>query len=364
MLDRRSSHRTTSSWSIPLHDAPFPIARVRARWQAEREITLPALGIGATDRGRAAGQRDVLCVHLVSRIPRRSSATTFRPADHECLQSAEARLRSVALRNQAGVLPEQRRHAGADVHHAPQGHGARRLAIPTYLYGYGGFNVSLTPAFSVEHCWRGSSWAACSRCPTCAAAAEYGEEWHEAGMLEQEAERVRRLHRGGGVPDRREDTRRRRSWRSEAGPTAACWWARDDSASGAVRRGAARRRGDGHAAVPQVHDRLGVGRPSTAQPTARPSSRTSTPTRRCTISGRARTIRPRSSRPPITTTAWCRGTRSSLPRRCRRRRAAPRPVLIRIETKAGHGAGKPTRKIIEEQADRWAFLENPGDEGP
>jgi len=32
------------------------------------------------------------------------------------------------------------------------------------------------------------------------------------------------------------------------------------------------------------------------------------------------------------------------------------PVLIRIETKAGHGAGKPTTKIIEEIADRSAFL--------
>ena len=32
------------------------------------------------------------------------------------------------------------------------------------------------------------------------------------------------------------------------------------------------------------------------------------------------------------------------------------PVLISIESKAGHGAGKPTAKIIEEQADRWAFL--------
>jgi len=32
------------------------------------------------------------------------------------------------------------------------------------------------------------------------------------------------------------------------------------------------------------------------------------------------------------------------------------PVLIRIETKAGHGAGKPTAMIIAEQADRWAFL--------
>ena len=32
------------------------------------------------------------------------------------------------------------------------------------------------------------------------------------------------------------------------------------------------------------------------------------------------------------------------------------PVLIRIETRAGHGAGKPTEKIIEEVADQWAFL--------
>ena len=33
-----------------------------------------------------------------------------------------------------------------------------------------------------------------------------------------------------------------------------------------------------------------------------------------------------------------------------------KPILIRIETKAGHGAGKPTTKIIEETADRWTFL--------
>ncbi len=32
------------------------------------------------------------------------------------------------------------------------------------------------------------------------------------------------------------------------------------------------------------------------------------------------------------------------------------PTLIRIETKAGHGAGKPTAKVIEEAADVYAFL--------
>jgi prolyl oligopeptidase len=30
--------------------------------------------------------------------------------------------------------------------------------------------------------------------------------------------------------------------------------------------------------------------------------------------------------------------------------------LIWIETRAGHGAGKPTTKLIEEAADKWAFL--------
>jgi prolyl oligopeptidase len=32
------------------------------------------------------------------------------------------------------------------------------------------------------------------------------------------------------------------------------------------------------------------------------------------------------------------------------------PVLIRIQTRAGHGVGKPTRVLIEERADIWAFV--------
>ncbi len=36
--------------------------------------------------------------------------------------------------------------------------------------------------------------------------------------------------------------------------------------------------------------------------------------------------------------------------------AGSNPALIRIETKAGHGSGKPTSKIIEEYADIYAFL--------
>src|SRR5690606_13438439 len=36
--------------------------------------------------------------------------------------------------------------------------------------------------------------------------------------------------------------------------------------------------------------------------------------------------------------------------------AGENPVLIRIETNAGHGAGKPTSKQIEEAADMWSFV--------
>jgi len=36
--------------------------------------------------------------------------------------------------------------------------------------------------------------------------------------------------------------------------------------------------------------------------------------------------------------------------------AGDAPILLRIESKAGHGAGRPTEKIIDDVADRFAFL--------
>ena len=36
--------------------------------------------------------------------------------------------------------------------------------------------------------------------------------------------------------------------------------------------------------------------------------------------------------------------------------AGEAPILLRVDVKAGHGAGKPTSKLIEEQADIYAFL--------
>ncbi|MDB4954714.1 MAG: prolyl endopeptidase [Myxococcales bacterium] len=53
---------------------------------------------------------------------------------------------------------------------------------PTILYGYGGFNVSMTPAFASSRAmWleRGGVYAI----PNLRGGGEYGEDWHKAGML-------------------------------------------------------------------------------------------------------------------------------------------------------------------------------------
>jgi prolyl oligopeptidase len=36
--------------------------------------------------------------------------------------------------------------------------------------------------------------------------------------------------------------------------------------------------------------------------------------------------------------------------------SSTQPILLRLETKAGHGAGKPRSKILDEQTDIWSFI--------
>jgi prolyl oligopeptidase len=55
---------------------------------------------------------------------------------------------------------------------------------PTYLTGYGGFTVSMTPNFSATRLWwldKGGVFAL----PNLRGGGEYGEDWHQAGMLDK-----------------------------------------------------------------------------------------------------------------------------------------------------------------------------------
>jgi prolyl oligopeptidase len=63
-------------------------------------------------------------------------------------------------------------------------HGAPDTPRPTVLYGYGGFNVSLTPGYTAQAlAWvaAGGVWAVANL----RGGSEHGEEWHRAGMRER-----------------------------------------------------------------------------------------------------------------------------------------------------------------------------------
>jgi prolyl oligopeptidase len=64
------------------------------------------------------------------------------------------------------------------------GSGSPDQPRPTVLYGYGGFNVSLTPAYTAQAlAWvaAGGVWAVANL----RGGSEHGEEWHRAGMRER-----------------------------------------------------------------------------------------------------------------------------------------------------------------------------------
>jgi prolyl oligopeptidase PreP (S9A serine peptidase family) len=36
--------------------------------------------------------------------------------------------------------------------------------------------------------------------------------------------------------------------------------------------------------------------------------------------------------------------------------SGPRPILLQVESRAGHGAGKPLAKVVAQLVDEWSFV--------
>jgi prolyl oligopeptidase len=225
---------------------------------------------------------------------------------------------------------------------------------PTYLYGYGGFNVSLTPSFSVGSLvWMemGGVYAV----PNLRGGGEYGEEWHQGGT---------KLNKQNVF----DDFIAAAEWLIANGYTTPAKLAIGGGSNGGLLVGACmtQRPDLFAAALPAVGvmDMLrfhkftigwawtsDYGSPENPEefkalyaysPLHNLKRGTSYPATMITTADHDDRVVPAHS--------------FKFAAALQAAHAGVAPVLIRIETKAGHGAGKPTTKIIEEVADRWAFL--------
>ena len=225
---------------------------------------------------------------------------------------------------------------------------------PTYLYGYGGFNISLTPAFSVGVLvWMemGGVFAQ----PNLRGGGEYGEDWHQAGMKLKKQ----------NVFD---DFITAAEWLITNKYTSTPKLAISGGSNGGLLVGAAltQRPELFGAALPAVgvmdmlrFQKFTIG---WAWVSDYGSSDNADEFKALYAYSPLHNIKPGTKYPPtLVTTAdhddrvWP-GHSFKFAAALQAAQAGSAPVLIRIETKAGHGAGKPTSKIIEESADRYAFL--------
>src|SRR5690554_926647 len=226
---------------------------------------------------------------------------------------------------------------------------------PTLLYGYGGFNISLTPSFSTSNIIlleQGGVFAVANL----RGGGEYGEQWHLAGtklqkqnvfddfiaaaeyLIEQQYTSSEKLGIAGGSNGRllvgAAMTQRPELFKV-AFPavgvmdmlryhkfTAGAGWAFDYGTS---------------EDDPEMFDYLHRYSPYHAL-----ISGTNYPATMVTTADHDDRVVPAHS--------------FKYAARLQEYHEGDNPVLIRIETNAGHGAGKPTAMIISEQTDKWAFL--------
>jgi len=225
---------------------------------------------------------------------------------------------------------------------------------PTLLYGYGGFNISLSPSFSTSRLLlleNGGVYAMANL----RGGGEYGEAWHEGGMLKNKQ----------NVFD---DFISAAEHLIEAGYTNSDKLGIQGGSNGGLLVGAAMTQRPELFAVafPAVgvmdmlrYHRFTVGKGwipeygSADDPEMFPVLRAYSP---------LHNLKDGVEYPSTMVTTADHDDRVvpahsfKYAARLQEAHAGANPVLIRVETDAGHGAGKPTSKIIDEQADIYSFF--------
>jgi prolyl oligopeptidase len=226
-------------------------------------------------------------------------------------------------------------------------------ANPTLLYGYGGFNISLTPGFSpMMLLWL--ELGGIIAIPNLRGGGEYGEAWHEAG----------KKARKQNVFD---DFIAAAEWLITNKYTSSAKLAIEGGSNGGLLVGAA---------LTQRPDLFGVALPAVGVLDMLRFQKFTIGWAWVSDYGSAdnaedfpylyaysplHNLKPGTQYPATLITTGDHDDRV-VPAHSFKFAAAlqaaqggPAPTLIRIETRAGHGAGKPTEKAIEEAADLLAF---------
>jgi prolyl oligopeptidase len=224
---------------------------------------------------------------------------------------------------------------------------------PLLLYGYGGFNISLTPSFSVSNLYfleNGGIYAQVSL----RGGGEFGEEWHKAGMLDKKQNVFDDFIGAAEFLIKEKYTSSEKlaiNGRSNGGLlVGACMTQRPDlfkvalpgvgvldmlryhkftiGWGWAVEYGSSESKSqfDYLIKYSPLHNVKQTAYPATLITTADHDDR----------------VVPAHSFKFAAT--------------LQENQQGENPILIRIDSKAGHGAGKPTAKVIEEAADVWSFV--------
>jgi len=224
---------------------------------------------------------------------------------------------------------------------------------PTLLYGYGGFNISITPEFSVSKLvWMemGGVYAV----PNLRGGGEYGREWHEAGILDRKQ----------NVYD---DFIAAAEWLIAQGYTRPDKLAIQGRSNGGLLVGATmQQRPDLFGATLPgvgVMDMLRYHLFTIGWAWASDYGTADDPEMFPVLQGYSPVHNATPQPYPATLIVTADHDDRVVPAHSFKFAAAmqaaqrgPDPILIRIETRAGHGAGKPVTMKIDEITDEWVFL--------